>query len=278
MTAKPFRGITDPISTSDPSPEELIRQEDMEQYLRSRDDVFESTIGYDKRSGIVAKLTKMFCTWAEKLLLERGVPAAVATNGGGIQVRLFGSTRLNVNAPDADIDCLCIAPNGVTRDDFFTSFCGLLQERMDVNDVFPVPEAYTPVLKFTMDAQPVDMIFVALTFCPIPSDFDITKMNNINGLEEQDIRSLNGSRVRGLMFVPFLKLIIGNCFHPGCRVYIQCCSQCPLFPLSFARHQALGSPTWHLLQHFRFPLGLQLCHHGGLCMSAVPQRLCSHDC
>lgn len=50
-----------------------------------------------------------------------------------------------VHTPDADIDVLCLAPRHCTREAFFTSFCDMLEEHPEVEELFPVPEAYTPV-------------------------------------------------------------------------------------------------------------------------------------
>lgn len=50
-----------------------------------------------------------------------------------------------MHTPDADIDVLCLAPKHCTREAFFTSFCAKLAEHPEVDELFPVPEAYTPV-------------------------------------------------------------------------------------------------------------------------------------
>lgn len=50
-----------------------------------------------------------------------------------------------VHTPDADIDVLCLAPRHCSRDAFFTSFCEMLGDHPEIDELFPVPEAYTPV-------------------------------------------------------------------------------------------------------------------------------------
>lgn len=68
-----------------------------------------------------------------------------------------------------------------------------------------VPEAYTPVVKFVIDGQPVDMIFVSLPFhAVIPPDLDILSPSILRGLDDAAVRSINGSRVaeRILTLVP----------------------------------------------------------------------------
>ena len=50
----------------------------------------------------------------------------------------FGSYRLGVHTPDADVDCLVLAPPHVTRDDFFSSWVDILKENERVTDLHPV--------------------------------------------------------------------------------------------------------------------------------------------
>lgn len=68
----------------------------------------------------------------------------------------FGSYHLQVHAPDADIDVLCVAPRHVTRSDWFDTkhpWCllSLLTDDEDVSEMLTVPEAYTPVIKFKVN-------------------------------------------------------------------------------------------------------------------------------
>ena len=110
-------------------------------------------------------------------------------------MKIFGSTRLDVHTPDADIDLLCIAPSFITRSDFFTSFTTLMSNRDDVSMLSAIPEAYTPVVKFNIDGQSIDMIFVSVDHVPIPEIFDVLDNRNLIPLDEQGVRSLNGVRV-----------------------------------------------------------------------------------
>lgn len=55
-----------------------------------------------------------------------------------------------VHTPDADIDVLCLAPRHCSREAFFTSFCEILRNHAEVDELFPVPEAYTPVSRLLM--------------------------------------------------------------------------------------------------------------------------------
>eukprot|EP00605_Chrysophyceae_sp_TOSAG23-4_P000983 GSChrysophyteH1.ASY1.ANO1.1083.1 assembled CDS len=154
-------------------------------YLQSRDDVYESENGQYVRNLAIEKILRVVKDWVN------------ISNGAGTQLRIFGSTRLGVHAPEADIDVLCLAPNFVFRHDFFTSLKAKLESRFDVQQLSAVPEAYTPVMKFNIDGQPVDMIFASLSlYMKIPEEIDILENNAcLFNLDEQSIRSLNGSRV-----------------------------------------------------------------------------------
>ena len=85
--------------------------------------------GTAQRRGVLRDLDGMLSAWSESLL--PGSPsyadnlADPTPNPDRSQAPCllsFGSYRLGVNAPDADIDCLVLAPPHVTRDDLFGSW------------------------------------------------------------------------------------------------------------------------------------------------------------
>lgn len=93
------------------------------------------------------------------------------------------------------LDVLCVAPNFISRDDFFGSFVECLSQREEASLVLPVPEAYTPVVKFTLNDQPVDMIFVSLAFPSLPRALNLLESDCMRGLDEKGVRCINGVRV-----------------------------------------------------------------------------------
>jgi Nucleotidyltransferase domain len=65
-------------------------------------------------------------------------PLSSAAAGAVATLRTFGSYRLGVNTPDADVDVLLLCPRHCTREDFFGAFChGHLAKRADVQELFP---------------------------------------------------------------------------------------------------------------------------------------------
>ena len=90
-------GIDPPISTSGPTRQELRGDAELERYLLDRDDIFESDEGQAKRQVVIEKLSSLLIEWARLIGQKRGLSSAVIEKGGGIQLRIFGSTRLGVH-------------------------------------------------------------------------------------------------------------------------------------------------------------------------------------
>ena len=157
--------------------------------------LFDTKEGSERRKRVIDKLSTMLRTWAIEVGKTKEVSDEHLQDGGGIQVQIFGSTKLEVHNIDSDIDMLCIAPSYVTRSDFFTSFKKMLLESTDVENLLAIPEAYTPVIKFIMDGQSVDMVFASLQAPTLPNPVDALDLRWLTGLDEQSVRSLNGVRV-----------------------------------------------------------------------------------
>jgi poly(A) polymerase len=136
------------------------------------------------------RLDDMLCAWsdsllpplsyAEKLSLSTSSSSSSSNNNRRHQQQpsllSFGSYRLGVHNPNADIDCLVLAPPHIQRTDFFDSWITVLKNQQQqssssndsksssvITDIHPVSTAYTPVVKFCMDGIKIDMIFARLT-------------------------------------------------------------------------------------------------------------------
>lgn len=164
--------------------------------MSSGNEIFEMMAEEEKRIAVVMKLEKIVLHWARIVGKQRGIPPSILKSGGGAQLKIFGSTRLKVHTPDADVDVLLIAPSFISRQDFFHSFCELLTLRVDVSMVSAITDAFTPVLKFYVDKFAVDMVFVSLHIreC-LPKFVDVLDNRCLRGLDDHDVRSVNGSRV-----------------------------------------------------------------------------------
>lgn len=197
-----FLGVTPPISTASPTPKEEHSNNELLTFLTLHR-VAESDEGNRKRTLAVELLLDVFKQWVTEVGIKRGVSEADCEAGAGARLFVFGSQRLGVNSPDADIDILCCAPQFVTRYDFFLSFLDKLQSMDSIINVLSLPDAYTPVIKFSLNNLSIDLVFVSLAMPKIPEDIDILDNCNLKKLDEASIRSLNGVRVTEMI----LKLV-----------------------------------------------------------------------
>mmetsp|Transcript_2182 Transcript_2182/g.4824 ORF Transcript_2182/g.4824 Transcript_2182/m.4824 type:complete len:367 (-) Transcript_2182:32-1132(-) len=199
--ADPQRGyyeVAPPFSVDLPKSEDIRNNDDMEAYLLNSGAIYETEQGEAKRVVVVEKLRLIVQQWALNVAKLKGIPEeSLESIGGtgGAQLRIFGSTRLGVHNCDSDIDILCLCASFISRKDFFDTFCGALATRTDVESLLSIPEAYTPVVKFTLDHQPVDMVFASLHFPLLPAQPDLLDLRCLQGLDDASVRSLNGARV-----------------------------------------------------------------------------------
>lgn len=113
----------------------------------------------------------------------------------------YGSFRLGVFGPGSDIDTLVVAPRYVTRVDYFKYFPDLLHEMAppgSIEDMAVVTDAFVPIIKFEYSGISIDLIFSRIaTLKQLPSDpkWNLKDNNLLRGLDEAELRSLNGTRV-----------------------------------------------------------------------------------
>ena len=129
---------------------------------------------------------------------DLGYSDEVAKAGGG-KIFTFGSFRLGVFGPGSDIDTLVVGPKYVTRDHFFEYFPKLLHEMSEdgaIEDLTPVMDSFVPIIKFEYKGISIDLIYSRIdTLSTIPTDLDLQDSNLLRGLDETDLRSVNGTRV-----------------------------------------------------------------------------------
>ena len=166
------------------------RDVEMEHYLRACK-IYESEEGLMRRKHVSQKLCAITTEWAVQLSKVKSIPKEYLVP----TINIFGSTRLGVQSEESDIDALCITPMYITFNDFFGSFCQTLATRPDVEGLLPIPEAYTPVIKFVLDGQAIDMVFCSLQTMRLHQNLDVLDLRFLKGLDNQSVRSLNGSRV-----------------------------------------------------------------------------------
>ena len=89
-------------------------------------------------------------------------------------------------------------PKDVEREDFFEHFPSLLEKMAPpgaIAEMTPVPDAFVPIIKLEFSGISIDLIFARLAVPSVPLSLELKDNNLLRGLDERDLRSLNGTRV-----------------------------------------------------------------------------------
>ncbi|KAL2824098.1 Poly(A) polymerase central domain-containing protein [Aspergillus cavernicola] len=200
MTATPTParqwGVTPPISTTLPIPEELAANDDLIAELKFQNN-FESPAETERRKQVLQLLQRVTTEFVKLVSRKKGLtPAAVDAAGG--KIFTYGSYRLGVYGPGSDIDTLVLGPKHVVIDDFFADFPPLLERLAPqgaIEKMTPVPDAFVPIIKLELSGISIDLIFARLVVPSIPLNLDLKNNDYLRGLDEKEVRSLNGTRV-----------------------------------------------------------------------------------
>lgn len=106
-------GPTDPISTVGPTPRDHRLTGLLEECLHMNN-LYETQNGKQLREQVLHELVQIAKEWVRKVSLYQGMPEHDAANCG-VRVCTFGSYRLGVDGPGADIDTLVVTPRHISR-------------------------------------------------------------------------------------------------------------------------------------------------------------------
>lgn len=182
---------------SDEEGEEIdeIETKEIERILRTDFNLYESREESRKREEVLGKLNDTIKLFIYKTGIKKGLSEDTARETGG-KIFTFGSYRLGVHGPGADIDVLCVAPDHIDRNDFFGDLLTILQLEKDVSDLFPVREAYVPVIKMRYCGIQIDLLFARLSLKIIDDKLTSLQEDSIlKNCDKESILSLNGCRV-----------------------------------------------------------------------------------
>ncbi|XP_023001680.1 nuclear poly(A) polymerase 1-like [Cucurbita maxima] len=196
-------GITDPISLSGPTEYDVIKTRELEKYLQDAG-LYESQEEAVSREEVLGRLDQIVKIWVKTISRAKGLNEQLVQEANA-KIFTFGSYRLGVHGPGADIDTLCVGPRHATREeDFFGELHKILSEMPEVSELHPVPDAHVPVMKFKFAGISIDLLYAKLSLWVIPEDLDISQDSILQNADEQTVRSLNGCRVtdRVLRLVP----------------------------------------------------------------------------
>mmetsp|Transcript_10883 Transcript_10883/g.33373 ORF Transcript_10883/g.33373 Transcript_10883/m.33373 type:complete len:627 (-) Transcript_10883:410-2290(-) len=201
-------GTTKPISSDGPSAEDHRMTRELEECLHNNN-LYEKKEEQQRRERVLGELHVLVRDWVRDVSVKQGMPEAEA-NETGTRIFTFGSYRLGVNGPGADIDTLCIAPRhidrsrdvfglpdpqtGVSADPNYV-LVEILSKRSEVTDLVAVSEAYVPIVKFKWREVEIDLLCACLQMTKIPDNFDILDDTVLRNVDDATQRSINGVRV-----------------------------------------------------------------------------------
>lgn len=200
-------GMTEPISLAAPEPLDTHLSAELEAYLRANR-LYESVAEQQHRETVLSDLSELVTEWVRRVSLAAGMTETMASETGA-RIFTFGSYRLGVNGPGADIDTLCIAPRHVDRkrDVFGIAEPGgvppnpdnvlveMLRRKPLATDIVAVADAYVPIIKFEYAGVEIDLLCACLQMSSIPDKLDILDDSILRNVDDSTQRSINGVRV-----------------------------------------------------------------------------------
>ncbi|KAJ4826509.1 Nuclear poly(A) polymerase 1 [Turnera subulata] len=187
-------GITEPISLGGPSEYDVVKTRELEKFLQDAG-LYESQEEAVSREEVLGRLDQIVKNWVKVISRAKGLNEQMVLEANA-KIFTFGSYRLGVHGPGADIDTLCVGPRHATREeDFFGELHRMLAEMPEVTELHPVPDAHVPVMKFKFKGVSIDLLYAKLSLWVIPEDLDISQDSVLQNADDQTVRSLNGCRV-----------------------------------------------------------------------------------
>ncbi|KAI0178231.1 Poly(A) polymerase central domain-containing protein [Pestalotiopsis sp. NC0098] len=193
-------GVTPPIKTDLPTPAETKSTEALLEELK-RQGTFESSEETGKRHKVLDDLQRITDEFVRRIAKRKEPHNTALIREARGEVFTYGSFCLGVYGPGSDIDTLVCAPRYVTREHYFEEFPGILVEMAPkgaITDLTPVQDAFVPIIKFEYWGISIDLIFsriATLTQFPAHNQLRLTDNQYLRGLDDAELRSLNGTRV-----------------------------------------------------------------------------------
>ena len=189
-------GISDPISLSASTPNDIISTNNLETFMKNLN-LFDTDTQSIKREEVLAELNDVIQEWISEISMKT-MPEQLATLKKG-QLHTFGSYRLGVHGGGADVDVLCICPQHITSGDFFVDLQNKLLMHNKVAHLAAVPDAFVPIIKFEFDGLEIDLVFSQVPKPTVTHDFNIFDDTILRQMDPKSVLSLNGPRVTDMI-------------------------------------------------------------------------------
>lgn len=193
------KAFIEPVSLAEPTETDYRQSQELETVLKEQG-LYESHDEAELREEVLGQIDSLVKEWI------RGVAALHGQSeyDANAKIYTFGSYRLGVHGPGADIDTLCVGPSYAQRDgDFFGesphSLQQILLQRPEVDALRGVPHAYVPVIEFKFRGISIDLLYAQLAVPVVREDIDIGATATLRHCDDQSVRSLNGCRVTDMI-------------------------------------------------------------------------------
>lgn len=189
------------ISNDPPTARDVRCSNELDEKLRL-EDVYESAEECARREEVLGELNALLQEWVRSASERRGITEDMRPS---CNLYTFGSYRLGVHGPAADIDTLCLGPRHLSREeDFFGfeendyegSFYDVMRKHPGTESIVPVRDAIVPEIKTVFRGFEIDMAYTSLpSYTSVPEDLDVCATSVLLNLDDPGVKSLNGCRV-----------------------------------------------------------------------------------
>lgn len=204
-------GVTPAISTNPLTQANLDSGSALIEELKKQKS-YEATEVTNHRKRTLSKLMGVVVEFIKQAGLKKGYSRAAVDQFGG-KIMPYGSYRLGVFGPGkhlpvlllytnclgSDIDTLIVAPKQITRVDFFEVFPDTLRQMIPAEEIgsfTAVPESFVPIIKLVLFGLDIDLIFARIpSLNHVPLNFTLNDRKYLNGMDDGEIKSVNGPRV-----------------------------------------------------------------------------------
>lgn len=196
MTDYSWNIICDPISVAHPTQREIQQSKLLEEFICTKAP-FSTQEEEALKQNILQHLNNIVQEWADVIRIRKAnsEPHRDSSEQESARIHTFGSYRLGVSTIGSDIDCLCIAPSFVERDEFFDTLLDRLKGETDITDILCVKATRVPIIKFTFCGVQIDLLFSRLAYPKLPKNIDLTADDILRNLDNESVLSINGCRV-----------------------------------------------------------------------------------
>ena len=194
QTQSRYVPLYDPINTNEPTVTDLKIDVTLKAYM-DKEMKLETDEEMYRRAHVLKQVESIFLSFVRAVAIEiLHLPEDEAYASGG-KLFISGSHKLGVREPKADIDTVCVAPNFVTREHFFTLLKNDFKNHSLVTEFVSVETAVVPIMSFDFDGVSIDLLFARLADNVVVDNLDILDDNILTGLDDATEKSLNGPRV-----------------------------------------------------------------------------------